>query len=102
MLTFIKHDLGLANYTINIFNKKLAKDISRAVRELFIFPPEKVQFQKSQVTALVAGVLGQKKKDNHSIFIPQLPDKGVKGWCISWIEGKVIPVFASARKKDGA
>ena len=33
------------------------------------------------------------------IFIPQLPDKGVKGWCISWIEGMVIPVFTSARKK---
>ena len=33
------------------------------------------------------------------IVIPQLPGKDVKGWCISWIEGKVIPVFTSAREK---
>ena len=25
--------------------------------------------------------------------------KDVKGWCISWIKGKVIPVFTIARKK---
>ena len=33
------------------------------------------------------------------IVIPQLPGKGVNGWCISWIEGKVILVFTGAMKK---
>ena len=40
-----------------------------------------------------------KKERYLGIVIPQLPGKDVKGWCISWIKGKVIPVFTSARKK---
>ena len=36
------------------------------------------------------------------IVIPQLPYKGVTGWFISWIEGKVIQVFTRAMEKDEA
>ena len=44
-----------------------------------------------------------KKRERYlGIGIRQLPDKGVNGWCISWIEGRVIPVFTSAREKDEA
>ena len=72
----------------------------------------KVQLQKSEDkrTALVSGCEDETKhnikkkfeKRYLGIAIPQLPGKGVKGWCISWIEGKVIPVFTSARKKEEA
>ena len=34
------------------------------------------------------------------IFNPQLPGKCVKGWCISWIEGKIISAFTCAREKN--
>ena len=44
--------------------------------------------------------INKNKKERYlGIVIPQLPGKDVKGWCISWIEGRVIPVFTSARKK---
>ena len=37
-----------------------------------------------------------KKERYLGIVIPQLPGKDVKGWCISWIEGKVIPGYLSS------
>ena len=68
-----------------------------------------MQLQKSEDkrTALAAGCedktkhnINKNKKEIYlGIVIPQLPGKDVKGWCISWIEGKVIPLFTSAREK---
>ena len=47
--------------------------------------------------------LEKKRKEIYlGIVIPQLPDKGVKGCCIIWIEAKVIPVITRATKKDEA
>ena len=40
------------------------------------------------------------KERYHGIIIPQLHDRGVNVWCISWIEDKAIPVFTSARKNN--
>ena len=58
---------------------------------------------KDKRTALVVGVSGKQNIERYlGIVIPQLPDKGVKGWCIKWIKGKVIPVFTGAMKKDEA
>ena len=63
-----------------------------------------LQNSEDKRTALVAGCEDETKhkkgKERYlGIVIPQLTDKGVKGWCISWVEGKVISVFTSARKK---
>ena len=75
--------------------------------------PEKVQLQKSEVkcTAFVAGCENEIRHETKKrggvekyifIVVRQLPDKGVKGWCISWFKGMVIPVFTSVGKKDEA
>ena len=54
-----------------------------------------MQLQKSEDIriALVAGLWGNERYSG--IDIPQLPDKGVNGWCISRMGGMVIPVFTS-------
>ena len=41
----------------------------------------------------------EKKERYLGIVIPQLTGKDVKGWFISWIEGKIILVFTSGREK---
>ena len=63
----------------------------------------KVQLQKHSISSgdvRTKQNINKNKKERYlGIVIPQLPGKDVKGWCISWIEGKVIPVFTSARKR---
>ena len=61
-----------------------------------------LQESEDEHTALVVGCEDKAKARNEGylgIAFPQLSDKGVKGWCINWIKGKVIPVFAGAMEK---